>query len=81
MITVAILINGKPLMARSAINRVEKNEAGETKYETDAGDTIWHKSDEGAAKLGVKLLESIKEPTVTLGKRSLVVVPPTVVKP
>lgn len=30
MITVAILINGQPIVARNAINQVERNEKGET---------------------------------------------------
>ncbi len=76
MFTVALLVNGKPLMARSAVNRKEKNAEGETRYETDAGDVVWHHSGAGAVKLAEKLLATIKEPGVTLGAKSLVVVPP-----
>ncbi len=83
MITVAILVNGKPLIARAAVNRNEKNDAGETKYETDAGDIVWHAAGAGAVALGQKLLATIKEPGVTLGKDGIVHVPkrPRIVTP
>jgi len=60
MITVAILINGNPIVAKNAINQRETNERGETKYLNDAGEIIWHKSEDGAKVLAIKLLESIK---------------------
>ena len=61
MITVAILINGQPIMARSAVNQKEENEKGETKYLTDAGDVVWHERGDGAVELCHKLLDTIKE--------------------
>lgn len=44
MITVAILINGQPIFARSAVNKVTQNKKGETKYRIDTGRFIWHRS-------------------------------------
>jgi len=60
MITVAILINGEPILARSAINKRRENEKGETEYLTDAGETIYHVRKDGAVKLAHKLLDTIK---------------------
>lgn len=60
MITVAILINGNPLVARNAINQAEVNEQGETKYLTDSGEILWHKKEDGAVKLAHKLLDMIR---------------------
>lgn len=60
MITVAILINGHPLVARNARNTGDINEDGQTKYTTDSGDTVWHKREDGAVVLAHKLLDLIK---------------------
>lgn len=60
MITVAILLNGNPLVARNAINQAEWNEIGETKYLTDSGEVIWHKREDGAVKLAHRLLDLIR---------------------
>ena len=60
MITVAILINGQPIVAKNAINQAERNEAGETKYLNDAGEVIWHRRDAGAVELAIQLLRTIK---------------------
>lgn len=66
MITVSIAINGEPIFARSAKNHVVKNRDDETKYVTDAGDVIWHKSDmeNGAIELAKSMLDSIKTENV-----------------
>lgn len=61
MITVAILINGQPIVARNAVNKGQVNDKGETKYLTDSGEVIWHKSKDGAVKLAHKLLDLIHE--------------------
>lgn len=61
MITVAILINGNPIMARSAVNQSVVNEKCETGYKTDSGEFIWHNRDEGAVALAHKLLDTIQE--------------------
>lgn len=64
MITVTILINGNPILTRSAVNRIELNDQGETKYTTDAGDVLYHKRDKGAVELAKKMLDSIKEDSI-----------------
>ena len=60
MITVAILINGNPLMARSA-SHVTEGDDGHDEYHVDTGETIWLRPDEGAIALAKKLLDTIKE--------------------
>lgn len=60
MITVAILINGNPLVARNAVNKSEVNDQGETKYLADDGTVVWHKRSDGSVVLAHKLLELIK---------------------
>lgn len=60
MITVAILLNGNPLVARNAINQGRTNERGETAYLTDSGVTLWHRRDAGAVELAKRLLDEIK---------------------
>jgi hypothetical protein len=60
MITVAILINGQPIVAKNAINQAEENDKGETKYLNDAGEVIWHKRGDGAVALAHKLLDTIR---------------------
>lgn len=60
MITVAILINGQPIVARNAINQGKTNAAGETEYLTDSGVTLWHPREAGAVELAKRLLEEIK---------------------
>lgn len=60
MITVAILINGKPIAARSAINRGTQPD-GRTRYEVDDGGTVLHRREDGAVRLAVKLLRRVRE--------------------
>lgn len=60
MITVAILINGNPLVAKNCVNQMRQNEKGETAYKTDAGEIIWHHRDKGAVALAHRLLDCIK---------------------
>lgn len=55
MITVAILINGHPIMARSAVR------VAEGVYRIDDGTLIKHNYDDGAVKLSIKMLKTIKE--------------------
>jgi hypothetical protein len=57
MITVAILINGQPPFARSAINKLK--ETGY--YIGDDGGKIKHNPEDGAVKLAIKMLKTIKE--------------------
>lgn len=64
MITVAILINGQPIVAKNAINVGKRNKKGETKYICDGGQVIWHKRDAGAVSLAKQLLGCIKNDDV-----------------
>jgi hypothetical protein len=57
MLTVAILINGNPIMARSVVNRL--NEKGV--YVCDDGTEIQHDPEDGAVALAIKALQTIKE--------------------
>jgi hypothetical protein len=61
VITVTIFINGNPIYTRSACNRSEKNKDGDTKYETDTGEIIWHERDDGAIELAKQMLNTIIE--------------------
>lgn len=65
MITVAILINGNPIMARSAVNtgKLKRNGKGETVYRTDCGKNIYHKREDGAVALAHQLLDAIEDAT------------------
>jgi hypothetical protein len=60
MITVAILINGHPIVARNAVNQQKENDEGLTEYLTDSGVKIYHNPDDGAVVLAHKLLDEIK---------------------
>ncbi len=57
MLTVAILINGEPLVARSIVNKLEKTGY----YWTDAGVKIKHNPKDGAIALAIKALKTIKK--------------------
>ena len=67
MFTVAILINGQPVMARSAVNtgktflpNMVTSNPGKTRiYRTDSGDLIGHNPEDGAVVLAIKLLKTI----------------------
>lgn len=60
MLTVAILINGQPIMARSAVNTGEAHN-GRAGYQVDDGSVIFHKPEDGAVVLAIELLKTIKE--------------------
>ena len=60
MLTVAILINGHPIMARSAVNKGEVD-GKICKYEVDTGEVILHDPDAGAVALAKMLLDTIRE--------------------
>ena len=57
MLTVAILINGQPLVARSVVNRIKETGF----YITDAGIKIKHDPKDGAVALAIKALETVRE--------------------
>lgn len=61
MITVSILINGQPIFTRSAVNTTA-NDTGMCIYKLDTGGTIKHRRIDGAVKLAIKMLQTIKEP-------------------
>jgi hypothetical protein len=62
MISVAILINGKPIMARSAHRRTARHAKGKEQcYMVDDGTLVYHNPDDGAVALCIKLLQTIKE--------------------
>lgn len=61
MITVQILINGKAIFVRSAVNRGYCDKST-CRYEVDDGSAITHKPADGAVKLAIQLLQTIKEP-------------------
>ena len=60
MITVAILINGQPIMARSATNTGKKDASGRTCYLLDDGNKVMHDTEKGAIPLAVQMLKAIK---------------------
>lgn len=60
MLTVAILINGNPLVAKNAVNQTRRNAKGQVAYKTDSGEILWHDPDEGAIALAHKLLDTIR---------------------
>ena len=61
MITAAIIINGQPIMARSATRQEEINKRGEVRYLVDDGSSVWHDPEKGVVPLAIKLLKTIKE--------------------
>lgn len=65
MITVQILINGKALIVRSAVNTGPSNldPSGDLhRYEVDDGRWLAHRRSEGAVKLAMMMLEGIRDP-------------------
>lgn len=62
MITVAIIINGQPLAARSAVN-ITKNPRPDkpNKYKIDTGKTITHVPQDGVITLAHMMLDTITE--------------------
>lgn len=59
MITVNILINGQPIFARTAV----RTHTGKMNhYACDDGTVIRHEYDQGAVKLAMKMLKTIREP-------------------
>lgn len=61
MISVAIMINGNPIIARSAVNQGKpKRTDGKVEYFVDDGTKIYHKPSDGAIALAKKMLDTIK---------------------
>lgn len=55
--TVSILINGEPIFTRTVVNRVKEKGV----YLCDDGSEIKHDPKDGAVKLAIKALKTIKE--------------------
>lgn len=55
MIGVYITINGEPIFARTAVNRLREK----GKYVCDDGSLVEHNPEDGPVKLAIKLLETI----------------------
>lgn len=63
MITVSILINGHPIITRSARNIGLANDlSGAHKYKVDDGRILTHHRGDGAVALAKQLLDGIQEP-------------------
>jgi len=56
MIGVYITINGEPIFARTAVNRLKEHGC----YIQDDGMRIMHDPDDGAVELAIKMLHSIE---------------------
>lgn len=61
MISVVILINGNPIMARSCVNTEKQTPDGSCIYRSDTGEQIIHNQKDGAVKLAMKMLRTIKD--------------------
>jgi len=62
MISVVILINGEPIMARSAVNIGKDNGHQDAcKYKVDDGTFLVHKPHDGVVWLAMEMLKTIKE--------------------
>lgn len=62
MITLSILINGRPLFSRSAHRRSKRHARGVSDaYFLDTGEVIYHDRKDGAIVLAKKMLDTIKE--------------------
>ena len=57
MIGVYITINGEPIFARTAVNRLRERDV----YVQDDGLEIKHDPDDGAVALAIKMLETIQD--------------------
>lgn len=61
MLTVAILLNGNPLVAKNAIRQDGPADSeGYIKYKNDAGEIILHRPSDGAVVLAKRLLDTIR---------------------
>lgn len=60
LITVCILIDGNPVVARNALNLSEITPQGETKFRADSGEIVLHKKSDGIKSMAHKLIDLIK---------------------
>jgi hypothetical protein len=61
MISVSIFINGNPIFTRTAVNISPASDGSYSTYELDTGKILKHKRKDGAVKLAIKMLKTIKE--------------------
>ena len=61
MISVVILVNGYPIMARSAFRLTDNGEDMDNDYQVDTGEILRHVPLNGAVPLCKALLDTIKE--------------------
>ncbi len=63
MITVTIMINGRTIVARSAVNRSPRDlpDTERHRYEVDDGSVIFHRRIDGPAKLAIRMLETVTD--------------------
>ena len=61
-LTVAVFINGHPILARTCRNVRRVGDTDECEYKVDDGRRILHHQDDGATALAIKLLEGVEEP-------------------
>jgi len=55
------MVNGKPIFTRSARNISTHYGDGPNEYKVDTGEVIEHDVNQGFAKLGIKLLETVDD--------------------
>ena len=60
MISVAIMINGNPITARSAVNEGQARGSKKIRYRLDDGSEILHCPQDGAVNLAIEMLKTIK---------------------
>lgn len=64
MITVSISVNGRPIYARTAVNKTRDPETPQDdphEYHLDDGSVVMHIPDLGCIELAIKMLKTIKE--------------------
>jgi len=64
MISIVILINGYPIMARSAFRMTDNGENKENDYQVDTGEILVHIPTKGAIPLCKAMLDTIIESEV-----------------
>lgn len=67
MITVSILINGRPIYTRTATNTLKQGKDG-TVYKVDDGNRIEHTKEDGAISLAKKMLDLI-DPAINTNRQ------------
>jgi hypothetical protein len=63
VISVTIFINETPIFTRSAVNVSLPGQEKDCEYKLDTGTTLIHDRKDGAVKLAIAMLKTIKEVT------------------